>query len=99
MKKTNYYSNATLIKKDGKGLSIDGMFKEHVDLDQNELEVTFLFQDDSYNLKELKSLAQGGSIVPQYEMSIDGVRFDVFAMGAKNDTEKEITCFIVKKGV
>lgn len=94
---TNDYSDCVLILKDGDMITVDGSIREHFDLRVESTEVIFDFPKDAYNLPELKSLAVGGSLVPQYELHIDGVKFDVLAMGAKEEPYKEITMYIVRK--
>jgi hypothetical protein len=59
-------------------------------------EIKFTFPLGESNLVEIKNYATGGSVVPRFEMSVDGVLFDVFAMGAKSDLETEVTCLIFK---
>lgn len=94
---TNDYSDCVLVLKDGDMRTVDGAIREHFDLGVESTEVIFDFPKDAYNLPELKSLAIGGSVVPQYELHIDDVKFDVLAMGAKDEPYEQITMHIVRQ--
>lgn len=97
MKMTSNTSEIILVLKDGQHLNIDGKIKDHFDLDDERMEVTFVFDKEATNLPKLKELAIGSVFVPVYEMIIDKVDYIVFAIGATNDIDTEITSFIVRK--
>lgn len=89
--------NAILITDDYE-LSIDGTPSKHVNLSNDEQEITFVFEETAYNLDILKEFSFGEKILHDhnYYMTINDIKFDVIGYGTESDSDTEITFFLVK---
>lgn len=77
-------------------IAIDGVPKDAVDSNAKECEITFLFNKNAPSLGPLKKLSNGGSVAPQFILDVNNVKYDVYAMGARTDSNLEISMYCIK---